>query len=437
MARSSGSTTHSLSAATPEVLFLDEPTVGLDVEARHRFIDSIRDFAAAGRTLVLTTHILEEADELAARIVVIDRGVVIADGTPTEIKSKVGGKRVKLRLPRPLTEADFASLPVTGLEISGDRVRLLSNDADRALTSLIRNGLDVRDLEVVGAGLEGVLEPDRSSRRRVRRGLSVVAAAAATEGDLAPLPRVLWTQFTGQLIATLRVPAFWVASLILPVMFFTFFGLPNAHFKYSATVSFGAYILASYGAYAVTSVMMFSFGIGVATERAGKVDLLLRASPLPPAIYLLAKILNAVCFALASIAILFVFGAVTGGVSETAATWAGMVVKLLLGSLPFLLLGFAIGYFFTPNAAPAVVNLVFFPMSFASGVFVPLQFLPKFVRDIAPFLPTYHLAQLAWGSIGVQSESAWTSTFWLLGYAAAFFAFTLYAYRRDETSKFR
>ena len=138
----------------PEVLFLDEPTVGLDVEARHRFIDSIRDFAAAGRTLVLTTHILEEADELAARIVVIDRGVVIADGSPTEIKSKVGGKRVSFVAPRPLTAADFVGLPVTGLEISGDRVRLLSNDADLVVTRLIRGGLDLRDLEVVGAGLE-------------------------------------------------------------------------------------------------------------------------------------------------------------------------------------------------------------------------------------------------------------------------------------------
>jgi ABC-2 type transport system ATP-binding protein len=138
----------------PDVLFLDEPTVGLDVEARHHFIDSIRDFAAAGRTLVLTTHILEEADELAARIVVIDRGVVIADGTPTEIKSKVGGKRVSFVAARPLTEADLAGLSVTGLEISGNRVRLFSNDADVVVTKLIRGGLDLHDLEVVGAGLE-------------------------------------------------------------------------------------------------------------------------------------------------------------------------------------------------------------------------------------------------------------------------------------------
>jgi hypothetical protein len=67
---------------------------------------------------------------------------VIADGTPAEIKSKVGGKRVSFIASRPLTEADFADLPVTGLEIIGDRVQLLSNDADQVVTRLIRSGLD-------------------------------------------------------------------------------------------------------------------------------------------------------------------------------------------------------------------------------------------------------------------------------------------------------
>src|SRR5438105_8412478 len=73
----------------PEVLFLDEPTVGMDVEGRRSFIERIAEFANLGRTVVLTTHYLEEADQLAKRVIVIDRGVVIADASPQEIKSKV------------------------------------------------------------------------------------------------------------------------------------------------------------------------------------------------------------------------------------------------------------------------------------------------------------------------------------------------------------
>src|SRR5712691_6026889 len=78
----------------PEVIFFDEPTVGMDVTARRAFLDTIREFGRAGKTIVLTTHYIEEADHLAERIIVIDRGLVVADASPEEIKSRVVGKRV-------------------------------------------------------------------------------------------------------------------------------------------------------------------------------------------------------------------------------------------------------------------------------------------------------------------------------------------------------
>src|SRR5215213_6573653 len=83
----------------PEVLFLDEPTVGLDVEARRSFWEQVRGSVAAGRTVVLTTHYLEEADALADRVVVIDRGRVLAEGTAAAIKARVGRKRVRFATP--------------------------------------------------------------------------------------------------------------------------------------------------------------------------------------------------------------------------------------------------------------------------------------------------------------------------------------------------
>jgi ABC-2 type transport system ATP-binding protein len=138
----------------PELIFLDEPTVGMDVEARRSFLDSIRGFAQHGKTIVLTTHYLEEADELAHRVVVIDRGVVVADGSPAEIKSHVGGKRVSFRTPRPLTAAELAGLPHSNLHLDGDRTRLLSNEPEALLRELFRRGLEIQDLQVVGADLE-------------------------------------------------------------------------------------------------------------------------------------------------------------------------------------------------------------------------------------------------------------------------------------------
>jgi ABC-2 type transport system ATP-binding protein len=138
----------------PDVIFLDEPTVGMDVEARRAFLESIREFFREGKTILLTTHYLEEADQLAERIVVIDHGVIIADATPAQIKARVAAKRVRFTSGRVLTSTDFARLPVTHLEIDGDRVRLLSNSPEEVLRALFSDGIGLRDLEVVGADLE-------------------------------------------------------------------------------------------------------------------------------------------------------------------------------------------------------------------------------------------------------------------------------------------
>jgi ABC-2 type transport system ATP-binding protein len=138
----------------PDVIFLDEPTVGMDVESRRAFLDGISAFYTEGRTIVLTTHYLEEADELARRVIVIDGGRVIADATPTEIKAKVQGRKVSFVADRALTEADFDGLQASRLEIHGERVQLLSNQPEELLRAMFQRGLHIRDLTVVGADLE-------------------------------------------------------------------------------------------------------------------------------------------------------------------------------------------------------------------------------------------------------------------------------------------
>jgi ABC-2 type transport system ATP-binding protein len=137
----------------PEVLFLDEPTVGMDVEGRRSFIERIAEFANLGRTVVLTTHYLEEADQLAKRVIVVDRGVVIADASPQEIKSKVAGKRVRFTA-LSLTEKDLEGLPITTTTIKDHSAQLLTNQPETVLRELFRRGIEISDLEVSGADLE-------------------------------------------------------------------------------------------------------------------------------------------------------------------------------------------------------------------------------------------------------------------------------------------
>jgi len=210
-----------------------------------------------------------------------------------------------------------------------------------------------------------------------------------------------------------RVPAFSVTNLVLPIVFFTFFGLPVARLVRSDGVSIGAYLLASFGAYAVGNVMVYGFGIGVANERGMKIDRLMRASPLPPLVFMLAKVLTALVFSLVALVLLIGYGIVVGGIHQTPAVWATIILRLLAGSLPFIALGFAIGYWSGPNAAPAMANLIYLPLSFASGLFVPLNQLPAFIQNLAPYLPSYHYAQLAWSALGAGRESLGVSVLWL------------------------
>ena len=137
----------------PGVLFLDEPTVGMDVEGRRSFIERIADFARMGRTVVLTTHYLEEADQLARRVIVIDHGVVIADAPPAEIKSRVAGRRLRFNAPA-VQEKDLEGLPVSAVTIKDHSVQLLTNQPESVLRELFRRGVDISDLEVAGADLE-------------------------------------------------------------------------------------------------------------------------------------------------------------------------------------------------------------------------------------------------------------------------------------------
>ena len=252
---------------------------------------------------------------------------------------------------------------------------------------------------------------------------------------MAPIARMLVAQTHAEFLRLYRVSAFSVTSLALPVVFFTFFGLAHTHDRIAGTNA-GAYLLASFGAYGVTSVMIFSFGITVATERGQRIDRLVRASPLPPWIYLAAKVVNATAFASTSLVVLFVFGALAGGVRLEAAVWWTMGWRLVAGALPFIGLGFAIGYLAGPNSAPAVVNLIYLPLAFASGLFVPLAQLPRVVQEIAPYLPTYRYAQLAWSSVGAATDSLGSSVAWLSAYGAAFFLAAVLAYRRNEARNF-
>jgi ABC-2 type transport system ATP-binding protein len=137
----------------PEVLFLDEPTTGLDPESRSVMWKEVRRLAEGGLTLLLTTHYLEEADALADRIVLINQGRVIAEGTPAEIKARVVGRKIRCRTSLTLEEA--SAVPgVRNARREGEITELFTNEADRAVRELLQRDPGLSGLEVQGADLE-------------------------------------------------------------------------------------------------------------------------------------------------------------------------------------------------------------------------------------------------------------------------------------------
>ena len=140
--------------AEPDLLVLDEPTVAMDVEARHAFWASMQAFAAAGRTVIFATHYLEEADDNADRIVLMAQGRIVADGPPTEIKARVGRRTIRATI----DDADPAvlrSLPgVAGAERHGSAATLTCTDSDAAIRALLAEFPLARNIEIAGAGLE-------------------------------------------------------------------------------------------------------------------------------------------------------------------------------------------------------------------------------------------------------------------------------------------
>src|SRR5580693_3045333 len=137
----------------PDLLFLDEPTVGLDVEARRALWEEIRRLVERGKTVLLTTHYLEEADALADRIAVINQGEIICEGTPAEIKAQNGGKRI--RCITTLSLASLLQIPgVTDVRQDRDAVEIQAREAEPVVRALLARDQSLSGLEVTSAGLE-------------------------------------------------------------------------------------------------------------------------------------------------------------------------------------------------------------------------------------------------------------------------------------------
>ena len=137
----------------PELLILDEPTTGMDVEGRRSFWGAIRHDTAEGRTVLFATHYLEEADAYADRIILLRHGLIVADGTSSEVKAMAAGRTVRATLAG-ADEAMLRAIPgADSVEVRGETVLIHSNDSD-AVARYLLTSTQAKDLEIIARGLE-------------------------------------------------------------------------------------------------------------------------------------------------------------------------------------------------------------------------------------------------------------------------------------------
>jgi len=231
----------------------------------------------------------------------------------------------------------------------------------------------------------------------------------------------------------LRLRVYTLSVLSFPIMFYVLFGLVlNANQSIAGT-RVSVYLIPSYGTFGIIAASLFATAAGLASDRGLGWLEVKRASPMPPFAYFAAKCFTSVVFSTIVVLSLFILGIAFGGVRMPVANFAKLLGTLVAGSIPFSAMGLALGYFTGPNSAPPTINLIYLPMSFCSGLWVPFMFLPKIVQKIALVLPPYHLSQLALGVVGGGQHEP-TITHWevLLAFTMICLGIARIGFQRDQ-----
>jgi ABC-2 type transport system permease protein len=226
----------------------------------------------------------------------------------------------------------------------------------------------------------------------------------------------------------LRYPSFSVPTLAFPSLFFLLFvssrDTPNA-----------TLLVASFAGFAFLAVAFFQFGVGIASERETPWERFLRTLPAPTGVRFVARLLSGTLFGLASAGLVALTGVATTDAHVSPLRWAGLVVALALGAIPFALLGIALGYWASPRGALPVANILYLVLAFAGGLWTTPADLPSSVASVSPLVPTRQFGDVLWGAV---EGRLWQPRTWLLllAWAVAFGVLATWGYARDEGRRY-
>ena len=444
----------------PRILFLDEPTTGLDPRSRNQIWAIVRELRREGTTLLLTTQYLEEADQLADRIAVIDHGRVIAEGTGNELKDRVGGQILEVELasaaqrdraqavlagvgcgePEPDERPDRLTLPAPGdgLELIADAAAELRRaEIDVSDMGLRRPTLDDVFLQLTGA------PPSEDGGPPPRAAAAPVGEPRPTMLRLRPpSPRVVRAAVADAAVVTgrnlrhfIRQPQLLIFSTIQPVMFvllfvYVFGGAVSGSLP--AGVDYVDFLLPGIFVQSVT-FRATQTAVGLSEDLARGVIDRFRSMPMARSAVLLGRTLADLVRNVVIIALMIVVGYVVGfhfggGVSGALASIAVVAAFGLALSWVFAFVALTVR---GAEAAQSAGFVVVFPLVFASSVFVPVSTMPDWLQAFAEVSPVTLTADAArsYALTGAPMSLAGAAA-WIVGLLAVFIPLCVWRYRR-------
>jgi len=237
----------------------------------------------------------------------------------------------------------------------------------------------------------------------------------------------LWLAHTkAELLALLRTPGFLIPTMLFPSMFFLMFAAPNLPGPEAANFATGSFMT-----FAVFTVTFFQFGVGTANERENPWSSFVRVLPASPLYRTAAKVTTAAVLALLAALVLVLASAASTPLDLPLARWPRIFLALAAGGVMMGMLGTALAYLVTPKAALPLANLIYLPLAFMGGMWMPPELLPKIVQGLSPYLPSRQWMELVWPAV---MGTSWDTVHWLAvaGFTVAFALLAGWAQRRDE-----
>ena len=238
--------------------------------------------------------------------------------------------------------------------------------------------------------------------------------------------KLWWAHTKAELLVLLRTPGFLIPTMLFPSMFFLMFAAPNLTSTAAANLSTGSFM-----AFAVFTVTFFQFGVGTANERENPWSSYVRTLPAHPVYRNLGKVATAAVLALLAALVLVVSAGFSTPLDLPLARWPRIFLALAAGGVMMGLLGTALAYLVAPKAALPLANLIYLPLAFMGGMWMPPEWLPKLVQQISPYLPSRQWMELVWPAV---AGDPWRLQPWIavLAFTVAFALLAAWAQRRDE-----